>query len=49
MQSSSVEDVTETSEIEDDELQLLNRDVDDKIIIRFRFHPDNYYEKQNGI
>jgi len=38
----------DTSEIEQDEQRQLNRDLENNIIIRFRFHPDNYYEKQNG-
>lgn len=37
----------DTSEIDPDEQRLLNRDLENNIIIRFRFHPDNYYEKQN--
>lgn len=36
------------SEIEEEELKRLNRDIEKLIIIRFRFHPDNHYEKQNG-
>lgn len=27
---------------------MLNRDLELRIIIRFRFDPDNSYEKQNG-
>lgn len=48
VQAASADEIMDTSEIEQDEQRQLNRDLENNIIIRFRFHPDNYYEKQNG-
>ncbi|KAL4492357.1 hypothetical protein ABPG72_005492 [Tetrahymena utriculariae] len=46
-QAMSTDEIQQNLDIEEDELKRLSRDVDQKIIIRFRFHSDNYYEKQN--
>ncbi|EAR85415.3 component of IIS longevity pathway SMK-1 protein (macronuclear) [Tetrahymena thermophila SB210] len=43
----STDEIQQNLDIEEDELKRLSRDVDQKVIIRFRFHSDNYYEKQN--
>lgn len=48
MQASTNDDIFELTDIEEEEIELLHRDVDERIITKFKFNPQNNYEKQSG-
>lgn len=41
MQATNAEDMCDISEIDDEEIESINRDLEERIITKFRFHANN--------
>ncbi|EGR33881.1 phosphatidylinositol-4-phosphate 5-kinase family protein, putative [Ichthyophthirius multifiliis] len=46
--ANKTDELVETTELDQQEISKLVRNLEEKLIIQFRFNPENYYERQNG-